>query len=79
MNVPPMSSDVPATLHVIGSFSTGYHIEAFKDILIRHNTILTFIQTDKPLYKPGQTSNIFLINHSLWTLWKFIITALQKL
>lgn len=55
MNVPPMSSDVSATLHVIGSFSSGYHIEAFKDILIRHNTILTFVQTDKPLYKPGQT------------------------
>nr|BAK64111.1 alpha-2 macroglobulin [Hasarius adansoni] len=55
MNVPPMSSDISATLHIIGSFSSDYHIEASQNIHIRHNTILTFIQTDKPLYKPGQT------------------------
>ncbi|GFW83396.1 alpha-2-macroglobulin [Trichonephila clavipes] len=53
--VPPSSSDVKAKLQLKGTFSDGYKIEAEKEVHIRGSSIVTFVQTDKPIYKPGQT------------------------
>ncbi|GIY30102.1 hypothetical protein CDAR_6902 [Caerostris darwini] len=53
--VPPLSTDTKAKLQLKGTFSDGYKIEAEKEVFIRHSTIITFVQTDKPIYKPGQT------------------------
>ncbi|XP_055938471.1 pregnancy zone protein-like isoform X2 [Argiope bruennichi] len=55
MTVPPSPLDVKAKLRVKGTFSGGYKIEAEKEVFIRRTSVVTFIQTDKPVYKPGQT------------------------
>ncbi|GBN42467.1 hypothetical protein AVEN_85951-1 [Araneus ventricosus] len=55
MVVPPSPLDVRAKLQVRGALSGGHKIEAEKEVLIRHSSVVTFIQTDKPIYKPGQT------------------------
>ncbi len=34
------------------------------EILINPPKSLLFIQSDKPIYKPGQTSNVFVVNYS---------------
>ncbi|GFU22382.1 alpha-2-macroglobulin [Nephila pilipes] len=53
--VPPSSSNVKGKLQVKGTFSDGYKIDAEKEVHIRGSSIVTFVQTDKPIYKPGQT------------------------
>ncbi|GFT35849.1 MG2 domain-containing protein [Nephila pilipes] len=53
--VPPSSSNVKGKLQVKGTFSDGYKIDDEKEVHIRGSSIVTFVQTDKPIYKPGQT------------------------
>ncbi len=33
----------------------NYNFTATKKVALNRNNLLTFIQTDKPVYKPGQT------------------------
>lgn len=48
-----------------------YVVDAQKKILIEHDAIVTFVETDKALYKPGQDVNVRILNlkHDLkpWT------------
>ncbi|CAL1299139.1 unnamed protein product [Larinioides sclopetarius] len=54
IDIPPVPKDVRAKLRVSGVFSGGYKIEGEKEVLVRHASVVTFVQTDKPIYKPGQ-------------------------
>lgn len=52
--VPVVSEEMVATVHV----AVQGKMEALSKktkILIRPSSFLTFVQTDKPVYKPGQT------------------------
>ncbi|XP_023228153.1 pregnancy zone protein-like [Centruroides sculpturatus] len=53
----PLVSDTKARLHVKGVFNLadGYQINSVKEVYLTPNSLITFIQTDKPIYKPGQT------------------------
>ncbi|XP_035217905.1 ovostatin-like, partial [Stegodyphus dumicola] len=54
MFVPPILSAKRGKLHIFGTFSDGYKINEKKIVSIRPKSDFTLIQTDKPLYKPGQ-------------------------
>ncbi|KZC12116.1 Murinoglobulin-1, partial [Dufourea novaeangliae] len=45
----------------------NYKIESEKQIHIQHNSLITFVETDKPVYKPGQDVNIriLMLKHDL--------------
>lgn len=53
----PLVPDTKARLHVRGIFNLadGYQINSVKEVYLTQNSLITFIQTDKPIYKPGQT------------------------
>ncbi|KAJ8397187.1 hypothetical protein AAFF_G00440210 [Aldrovandia affinis] len=52
--VPPVTKDTVATVHVAVQGKTEALAKKSK-IVIKASTLLTLIQTDKPVYKPGQT------------------------
>lgn len=54
MTIPPIQ-DSEAWLQIEGRFSGDYQINQTKSVKIRHQSIITLVQTDKPVYKPGQT------------------------
>ncbi|XP_035228496.1 ovostatin-like, partial [Stegodyphus dumicola] len=58
MFIPPLKDVKRAKLHIFGTFSglsSTYKIDEKQEVSIRSRSDLTLIQTDKPLYKPGQT------------------------
>ncbi|XP_018342836.1 PREDICTED: alpha-2-macroglobulin-like protein 1 isoform X2 [Trachymyrmex septentrionalis] len=44
-----------------------YIVETEKEIYIEHDSLITFVETDKPVYKPGQDVNIriLMLKHDL--------------
>ncbi|XP_076621496.1 alpha-2-macroglobulin-P isoform X2 [Colletes latitarsis] len=44
-----------------------YVIESEKEVYIEHDSLITFVETDKPVYKPGQDVNIrvLMLKHDL--------------
>ncbi|KAG8172102.1 hypothetical protein JTE90_000161, partial [Oedothorax gibbosus] len=55
MQIPSSSTDTVAKLSVLGSLGDGHRVDAAKKVRIRRSSVITFVQTDKPVYKPGQT------------------------
>ncbi|XP_035233992.1 ovostatin-like, partial [Stegodyphus dumicola] len=54
MFVPPIDV-IRAKVHIFGHFNNGYSINRIGDVRIVPSFNITLIQTDKPLYRPGQT------------------------
>lgn len=44
-----------------------YSINSEKEVYIEHDSHVTFVETDKPVYKPGQDVNIriLMVKHDL--------------
>lgn len=44
-----------------------YIVETEKKVYIEHDSLITFVETDKPVYKPGQDVNIriLMLKHDL--------------
>ncbi|XP_054012298.1 murinoglobulin-1-like isoform X1 [Hylaeus anthracinus] len=44
-----------------------YVVESEKEVYIEHDSLITFVETDKPVYKPGQDVNIrvLMLKHDL--------------
>jgi len=44
-----------------------YVVETEKEVYIEHDSLITFVETDKPVYKPGQDVNIriLMLKHDL--------------
>lgn len=44
-----------------------YSVDSEKEVHIEHDSIITFLETDKPVYKPGQDVNIriLMLKHDL--------------
>lgn len=44
-----------------------YVIKTEKEVYIEHDSLITFVETDKPVYKPGQNVNIriLMLKHDL--------------
>ncbi|XP_047344508.1 alpha-2-macroglobulin-like protein 1 [Vespa velutina] len=44
-----------------------YSVDSEKEVYIEHDSIITFLETDKPVYKPGQDVNIriLMLKHDL--------------
>lgn len=71
--------NVPFTKHSVGKLKLSmtfekhpdYVVNAEKEVLIENDSILTFVETDKPVYKPGQDVHIriLMLKHDLkpWT------------
>lgn len=38
-----------------------YVVETEKEVYIEHDSLITFVETDKPVYKPGQDVNIRIL------------------
>ena len=53
LQVPPVVRETVATLHVSVTGEKDSMSKKAK-ILIRPSTFITLVQTDKPIYKPGQ-------------------------
>ncbi|XP_066592787.1 alpha-2-macroglobulin-like protein 1 isoform X2 [Prorops nasuta] len=51
-----------------------YVVETEKDVYIEHDSLITFVETDKPVYKPGQDVNIrvLMLKHDFKP-WKRVI------
>ncbi|CAL7935225.1 unnamed protein product [Xylocopa violacea] len=66
---------VPTTKYTVGRLRLkikfdkypDYVVESEKEVSIDHDSLLTFVETDKPVYKPGQDVNIriLMLKHDL--------------
>lgn len=57
-----------------------YVVETEKEIYIEHDSLITFVETDKPVYKPGQDVNIriLMLKHDLKP-WKKTVHRLLSI
>lgn len=53
-----------------------YVVNAEKEVFIEHDSLITFVETDKPVYKPGQNVNIriLVLKHDLKP-WKKVVST----
>ncbi|XP_015600837.1 alpha-2-macroglobulin-like protein 1 isoform X2 [Cephus cinctus] len=65
----PMTKHSIATLRVKMKFNKhpDYLVNAQKEVFIDHDSVVSFVETDKSVYKPGQTVNIriLMLKHDL--------------
>lgn len=57
-----------------------YVVETEKEVYIEHDSLITFVETDKPVYKPGQDVNIriLMLKHDLKP-WKKTVRRLLSI
>lgn len=67
--VVPRTENFKARLRLKITFDKypDYVVETEKEVYIEHDSLITFVETDKPVYKPGQDVNIrvLMLKHDL--------------
>lgn len=73
----PATTETKGRLHLQARFDQmyNYSINSLHEISFQHEPLITLIQTDKPVYKPGQLVQfrIMTIDHGLKPILKPVI------